>query len=89
MTPQTHIKRKKQLFATVLPLFCIAIAFFMLAFGEEIKKGVSAGIGLSFANIIPTLFPFFILSDLWSAVMQTKKDNLTGRCLEAVFNIDR
>ena len=44
--------------------------------------------GISFNNIIPTLFPFFILSDLWSATVQTKRTGLLGRGFEMLFNID-
>ena len=60
MTCMTHIKEKKRLFTSLLPLFCVVITIIMLALGEEIKRGIASGIGLSFTNIIPTLFPFFI-----------------------------
>ena len=45
---------------------CLAICIIMLYFGKEMKLGALEGIRLSSEILIPTLFPFLVLSDYWS-----------------------
>ena len=61
----------------------------MLYFSDALKQGALVGIKLSLGNIIPTLFPFFILSDLWTCHIEIKKDSLVGKMYERIFNLNR
>ena len=56
--------------------------------GGPLKNGVIYGIKICYFNIIPTLFPFFILSDLWSSVVYFPKKSLIVGCFERLFHIN-
>ena len=87
MTDTTTINRRKHIsfhFGTTL---CIVIAILIIAFGNEMRSGIYEGLVFSFTTILPTLFPFFILSDIWSAVFKVKTDGLLARTFECCFSI--
>ena len=86
MTNTSNLKtRKKALdYQTVS---CIVICALLILTGKGLKSGVSHGIDLSLKLIIPTLFPFFILSDYWSAVLKAKESSQISRLFERLFSI--
>ena len=45
---------------------CISLTVLMIYFGKSIKDSIYHGLLYSLITIIPTLFPFFILSDVWT-----------------------
>ena len=66
-----------------------AIIFFLaLYFGEYLKEGVLYGIRLCVYNIIPTLFPFFLLSDYWQSNIIFSNKDLLGKIFEKTFKIN-
>ena len=83
------IKNKKKPIANNA-LLCIAILLMPLTliFGNEIKGGIIKGLSLSFLNIIPTIFPFFVLTDLWLSTIDFKHNGLSSRCFERLFNVN-
>lgn len=69
-------------------IICLFAAMLMLTFGNELKNGVKDGLSISYNIIIPTLFPFFILSDLWSQSLAVSPDSLLGKAFKKLFGIN-
>lgn len=65
MTSQILTKQKRPSKVSFVSVLCILLMPLMLFFSNSIKQGARLGLDLSLGTIIPTLFPFFILSDLW------------------------
>lgn len=68
-------------------IICLFAAMAMLTFGNELKSGVTYGLEISYNIIIPTLFPFFILSDLWAQSLTVSSESFAGRLFERLFGI--
>ena len=58
----TEIK-KKEITSTLLNLLCFSIYILAILLSEELKSGAITGFDLCVYNILPSLFPFFILTD--------------------------
>ena len=69
-------------------LLCVMAFVLAIIYGEILKNGVIYGFKICVFNIIPTLFPFFILSDLWSSIIHAKKNSLLSRCFKRIFNVN-
>ncbi len=81
------LRNKKRSLGYLPPLACMFILLLMLAFSDSVKDGAALGIDLSLHNIIPTLFPFFILSDLWADYINIDHKSIPGRIFEKMFGI--
>ena len=57
-------KSKETVITILKSVFCISILFISVIFAEKIKEGVIYGIRLSALCVIPSVFPFFVLSDI-------------------------
>ncbi len=86
---------KKRLFAltrekkATLSLFIFIIStILLLIYGNAVKESVIFGIKLSVLSVIPSIFPFFILSDFLSAYY-TADDGLFSRAFEKFFCISK
>lgn len=88
MTVKASTLKKNYFFDLFSSLLCLCLAALMILLGESIKKGVVSGLSFSFMTLIPTLFPFFILSDLWSSNFNIKEDGVIGRAFEKLFGIN-
>lgn len=66
---------------------CVILCFIMLFLGKEIKLGALEGIRLSSQMLIPTLFPFFVLSDYWSKNFHIREESLTAKVFEKLFHM--
>ena len=75
MTAKCIESKKKSFAAPIKALICIILFIASICFGSALKEGVIYGFKICFMNIIPTLFPFFILSDLWSAYISFPPDS--------------
>lgn len=53
------IKLKREFFACLLVIFCI---FLIFRFPDTIKSGITNGLQICFYTIIPSLFPFMVIS---------------------------
>lgn len=69
-------------------IICLFAAMLMITFGNELKNGVKDGLAISYNIIIPTLFPFFILSDLWSQSLAVSPNSLLGKAFKKLFGIN-
>ena len=88
MTLNASYKKTRLNFRALYPPICLLLAIFMLFFSQSIKNGVAEGLTFSFTTIVPTLFPFFILSDLWAALFVLKADGRLSRLFERFFHIN-
>lgn len=83
----THVKPFNQGNVTrnISSILCISLAVLMISFGKAIKDSIYNGLLFSLTTIIPTLFPFFILSDLWTSLFYVNPDGKVCRCFEKMF----
>lgn len=88
MTSNTSVRRLYPNLRALYTLICLLLAALMIIFSESIKRGIFDGFVFSFKTIIPTIFPFFILSDLWSAHFTLKNRGIISRLFEKLFNIN-
>ena len=59
-----------------LAFFLFVFAFFFLLYPKETAKSVSEGIGLCLGTVIPSLFPFMVLSGIFSSSALCEKTGL-------------
>lgn len=83
MTCKIDVQYKRQIATATCLLLCIT----MLCFSKEMKLGVLEGIRLSSEILIPTLFPFFILSDYWSKNFYITDSSPFSRIFVRLFHI--
>ncbi len=88
MTARTVISKKNMVLAYIPSFFCLALAIIMIIFGKALRGGIYTGLLFSLQTIIPTLFPFFILSDLWSATFHIKDGGIVSKVFERIFRIN-
>lgn len=88
MTSVYANKNKKEYSRYLEICLCLAVFIIAIYFGGAIKDGVIYGFKICFFNIIPTLFPFFILSDLWSSLVLFQKDSIITKSFEWIFGIN-
>ena len=88
MTLQATVKEKKRNKIPPITLFCLLVLPFMIYFGDGLKEGALVGIELSVKNIIPSLFPFFILADLWSSSFEMNRNSFIGGIYQRIFGIN-
>lgn len=81
-----NIQRK--LIWNIYSLICICLALLMIFFGAAIKESIYNGLLFSLTTIIPTLFPFFILSELWTAVFYVDPDGWICGAFERIFKVN-
>ena len=83
MTCKIDVQYKRQIATATCLLLCIT----MLCFSKEMKLGVLEGIRLSSEILIPTLFPFFILSDYWSKNFYISEKSVLSKLFVRLFYI--
>lgn len=88
MTAIYSIKDRKTARETFKITICLALFVFAIYFAGPVKDGVIYGFKICVFNILPTLFPFFILSDLWNSVIRLRKDSIAAKCFESLFGIN-
>lgn len=67
---------------------CILLTAIMLFFGKALKDSVIEGMHLAAMRIIPTVFPFMILSDLWISCMEINHKGKIALCFESLIGIN-
>ena len=83
----THIKSIDQgkVLRNISSILCISLAILMISFGKAIKDSIYNGLLFSLTTIIPTLFPFFILSDLWTSFFYVDPNGRICQAFEKIF----
>ncbi|MBP3583351.1 MAG: hypothetical protein J6K44_04840, partial [Clostridia bacterium] len=64
-----------------------SLSAFIIIFASAVTDAVSYGIRLSVLRVIPSLFPFFILSDYFVSTVTIPSDSLPSRLFEKIFGI--
>ena len=83
------LKGKRALQSYSLSLISLAISFVLIIFGDIVKQGVLDGLSFSVKTIIPTLFPFFILSDIWADVFVISQNGIVSKCFQKTFHLNK
>lgn len=87
MTVEKTLTKARSIKISYSSVCCILICYFMLLRSYEFKQGVVAGLNQSFQIVIPTIFPFLILSDFWTAYFKINNDSFVARTFTRIFNI--
>lgn len=69
----------------ILSVFLLLIA---LIYSPYLKEGVLNGFKRAFLLVVPTLFPFFIISDLLLSNPEVKKNGIISKFFERLFGIN-
>ncbi len=88
MTINNSSRIKKNDKSPIAPLICVFLTGIMLFFGNELKSAVIEGMRLAAMRIIPTVFPFMVLSDLWMSCIEIKRNSRVARCFENLLGIN-
>ncbi|MBE6533052.1 MAG: hypothetical protein E7676_06100 [Ruminococcaceae bacterium] len=88
MTKQELIKRKKSASPSILMFSCITLSIIMLIMGKELESAIIKGMSLAGLRIIPTVFPFMVLSDFWLSSLEIKEESAVAKAFERVFKIN-
>ena len=83
MTCKIAMQNKRR----VATITCIMLCFAMLCLSKEMKLGALEGIRLSSEILIPTLFPFFVLSDYWSKNFYISEKSVLSKLFVRLFHI--
>ena len=83
MTCKIDLQYKRQIATATCLVLCVT----MLCFTKEMKLGALEGIRLSSEILIPTLFPFFILSDYWSKNFYINQNSPFVKLFVRLFHI--
>ena len=89
MTSKALKSKKRSARLTIMPIICLAITLLMLVFSGPIEEAVIRGINLAALRIIPTLFPFMVLSDLWVSSVGADNDNFLFKSISRLLGISR
>lgn len=83
MTCKIAVQNKRK----IATIDCIMLCFAMLCISKEMKLGALEGIRLSYEILIPTLFPFFVLSDYWSKNFYISEKSVLSKLFVRLFHI--
>ncbi len=84
---------EKKVSTPFTPIAGLAIIFLLFCpsflFPEEISEGVLSGIKLCVFNVVPSIFPFFIIADAAAALSGSLGESFLGRVFEKIFRLPR
>lgn len=83
MTSKIAMQYKRQ----IATFTCIILCITMLCFSKDMKLGALEGMRLSSEILIPTLFPFFVLSDYWSKNFSISEKSVLSKLFVRLFHI--
>ena len=88
MTVYNRIRKTDKFRILLNNLICLMLATTTVLFGASIKNGIIHAIRLLVNNIIPSIFPFLILADYWSANLNISEKSIVKRLFEFMFGIN-
>ncbi len=81
---------KRQKLSFLFTVFCCALVFFISLFAsDKISHSVKSALSLCSGVIIPSVFPFMIVSDFLYAYMSFSSASIIGDVFERIFKINR
>lgn len=87
MTAKNMTKKTRYL-GHISTLICIALASLMIILGDKMRIAVHDGLFFSITTVIPTLFPFFVFSDLWASAFYINPDGIIAKLFNKLFNVN-
>ena len=87
MTDSVLINKKKKYESNILLICCLGIAVAMVLIGDIIREEIYAALIYSSSIIIPSIFPFFVLSDFWSATFYFNENGIFPQTFKKFFGI--
>ena len=78
------MKLKSHLF---IPCFCLLITVVLITSFETISVSVKQSIDLSIKVVLPALFPFFVISDLFLSFISINENNIFCRIYKKLFKM--
>lgn len=87
MTAICYPNKRRKTADTLISCICIIVFIIALYNGGALREGAIHGLKICAFNIIPTLFPFFILSDLCSSAIYFSERSPISILLKKLFNI--
>ena len=88
MTKREAMQVRKANIGIYIPLIVFfSLSAFIIIFASAVTDAVSYGIRLSVLRVIPSLFPFFILSDYFVSTVNIPSDSPPSRLFEKIFGI--
>ena len=88
MTQELLKIRKSTNNKNISTILCFSLSIALIIFGEDIRLGIYNGFLFSIKTIIPTLFPFFILADLWISVYSINSEGQISRIFSRLFGVN-
>ena len=88
MTQSALIKKNKSIISFLRTVLCLGLAVVMILLSDILKSEIYDGFIFSFTTVIPTLFPFFILSDIWSSTGASGSGGILSRTFEKIFRVN-
>ena len=79
MTANFLGKKKDTAVSSLKTSLCFILLSISLCFTNSLKEGVIYGLKICFTNIIPSLFPFFILADVWMSLIRIPPSSLLSK----------
>ena len=80
-------KKRRITHICISSIGCVLLGFLMIIHSKSMKIGAIQGMKIAFESVVPTLFPFFILSDIWSCYFITDKQSFVAKLFEKLFFI--
>ena len=87
MTKAIVERKNKRWYTKFAPIVCILLCATMVMKSSVMKDGAIQGMDIAFKTVVPTLFPFFILSDLWSCYFQIDEGAFALKIFEGILKI--
>lgn len=87
----TFYRAKKSLIkenSLLLSLACITAMGILLAYSGEVRLGIYNGLLFSFTTVIPTLFPFFVLSELLTVCFDVEQGGIGASLFRRCFGVN-
>ena len=78
---------KKRKINQVAPFACLVLIALSFLYNAELKAAIINGMNLAALKIIPTLFPFFVLSDFCACTFTANTEGKAARFFTKVFGI--
>ena len=83
------VKGKPPALKIIRFILLFLLLLLLLIYAREVKEGVIYGMGISFTTVIPTLFPFFILSDLLVTDVEVNHTGIVQKYLARIMHISQ
>ncbi len=90
MTSDRKVKKRREKAPPIIGLLVIVLLICpAFLFPKEISEGILFGIKLCVFNIIPSVFPFFVIADAVFALSGSLGESFLGKIFSRIFNLPK